>query len=222
LWERGGRCWLGDLAIVLRNIGFARVDTTLEVLTSPEDVCHLLHELPVLANKLVADEIMASTRLDLVRGRVKRTRSGRVTADPLVFRSYLLLRIPAHRIALTRLLTSNHALGIERGRWLRMNGSSVTVPRSFRICRCCRDDVEDECHALFVCTDATLQEMRDEFVADIWKRYPALRGRSSSPKDLLHTLLTYSDLLPRLGRYVYDVLKHIEDRPMYIHLGVTG
>ncbi|KAK0432300.1 hypothetical protein EV421DRAFT_1719604 [Armillaria borealis] len=222
LWQRDRRCWLGDLVIVLRNIGFARADTGLDGLTSPEGVRRLLHDLPILANKLVTDEIMASTRLDLVRGRVERTRSGRVTADPLVFRSYLLLRIPAHRIALTRLLTSNHALGIERGRWLRINGTSVTVPRSFRICRCCRDDVEDECHVLFICADTTLQEMRDDFLADIWKCYPALRCRSSSPKELLHTLLTYSDLLARLGRYVYDVLKHVDNIPMYIHPGVTA
>ncbi|KAK0445903.1 hypothetical protein EV421DRAFT_1795480 [Armillaria borealis] len=144
---------------------------------------------------------MASPRLDLVHGRVERTRSGRSTTDPLGFRSSLLLRISAHRIALTRLLTSNHALAVERGRWLRVNGTSVTVPRSFRICRYCRDNLEDECHVLFICSDATLQAMRDDFLADIWKAYPALHRRSSSPKELLHTY--YSDLLPRLSRYVY-------------------
>ncbi len=221
LWQRGLHCWLGDLSILLRNIGFMLADTGLAGLMSADGVHRLLCDLPILANKIVADKIMASTRLDLVHGRVERTRSSRVTTDALVFRSYLLLRIPAHRIALTRLLTSNHALAVERGRWLRINGTSVTVPRAFRICRCCCDDVEDECHVLFVCSHTTLQEMRDDFLADIWKTYPALRRRSSSPKELLHTLLTYSDLLPRLGRYVYDVLEHVENIPMYIHPGVT-
>ncbi|KAK0478592.1 hypothetical protein EDD18DRAFT_873077 [Armillaria luteobubalina] len=134
-------------------------------------------------------------------------------------RSYLLLRIPAHRIALTRILTSNHTLAVERGRWLRVEGTSETIPRALRICRCCHDDVEDELHVLFICSDSLLCGIRSDFLSDIWRAYPALRRRSGSPKELLHTLLTYSDLLPRLGRYVYEILDHVAQKAMYIPAG---
>ncbi len=159
---------------------------------------------------------MASSRLELVHGRAERMKSGRQTTDLLVFWSYLLLWIPAHRIALTRLLRSNHALAVECGRWLRVNGTAVTVQGAFGSA----DDVKDECHVLFICSDATLQAMRDKFLADIWKAYPALHHRSSCLKELLHMLLTYSDLLPRLACYVYHVIDHVESIPMYIHPGV--
>lgn len=197
LWRQGRACWLGDLAMVLQGIGFQAADTRLDVLTSSEGVQRLLLRLPLLASDAIRDEVNASTRLDLVRGRVERTTSGRVTSDSLVFRSYLLLRIPAHRIALTRILTSNHTLAVERGRWLRVEGTSETIPRALRICRCCHDDVEDELHVLFICSDSLLCGIRSDFLSDIWRAYPALRRRSGSPKELLHTLLTYSDLLPR-------------------------
>ncbi|KAK0452644.1 hypothetical protein EV421DRAFT_1702637, partial [Armillaria borealis] len=222
LWRQGCHCWLGDLAIVLRDLGFAPADTSLGALSSLQGVQNLLKNLPLLASNSVAEEINTCSRLELVRGRIERTRSGRTSADPLIFRSYLLLRIPAHRIALTRLLTSNHALAVERGRWRRIDGTNVTIPRPFRICRWCRNDVEDECHVLFICPDRTLSDMRVGFLAEIWKLYPALHGRASGPKELLHMLLTYPDLLPRLGRYVYEVLKQVEEIPMYIHPGVTS
>ncbi|KAK0458697.1 hypothetical protein IW261DRAFT_1600762 [Armillaria novae-zelandiae] len=219
LWIQGRACWLGDLAIVLRSIGFPATDTGLDVLTSSEEIQRLLHRLQPLANDSIMNEVTASGRLDLVRGRVERTMSGRVTSDCLVFRSYLLLRIPAHRIALTRLLTSNHTLAVERGRWLRVDGTSETIPRALRICRCCHDDVEDELHVLFICSDSILCGIRADFLGDIWRAYPALRHRSVSPKELLHSLLTYSDLLPRLGRYVYEMLDQVAQKPMYIPTG---
>ncbi|KAK0231448.1 hypothetical protein IW262DRAFT_1344145 [Armillaria fumosa] len=217
-WGNEVRC---HLAIVLRNIGFTAADTDLNTLTSLEGIQRLLHYLPLLANSSIMDEVMASTRLELIQGRVERTSSGRVTSDPLVFRSYLLLRIPAHRTALTRLLTSNHTLAVERGRWLRVDGTSEIVPRAFRVCRCCHEDVEDELHVLFLCSAATLQDIRMDFLADVWRAYPGLRHRSTSPKERLHALLTYSDLLPRLGRYVHEILDHVEQFPMYIPMGTT-
>ncbi len=195
LWRHGSCCWLGDLAVVLRDLGFAPSDTGLTALSSLQGVQNLLKNLPLLASNSITEDINASSRLELVRSRIERTRSGKMSADPLIFRAYLLLRIPAHRIALTRLLTSNHALAIERGRWLRIDGTIVTVPRPFRICRWCQKDVENECHILFVCPDPTLSNMRVDFLAEIWNSYPALRGRASGPKELLHMLLTYPDLL---------------------------
>ncbi len=151
LWRQGGRCWLGDLAIVLRDLEFTAADMGLDALTSSHGVHQLLKKLPLLASNSITEEINTSSRLELIRGRIERVRSGGTTADPLVFRSYLLLRIPAHRIALTTLLTSNHALAVERGGWLRVKGTTVTIPRPFRICRWCRNDIEDECHVLFTC-----------------------------------------------------------------------
>ena len=62
------------------------------------------------------------------------------------YQSYLeIVTVKAHRQALTRLLTSSHALRVETGRWDR-----PITPRDRRICNVC-NKTEDEYHFLIEC-----------------------------------------------------------------------
>ncbi|KAK0230919.1 hypothetical protein IW262DRAFT_1453845 [Armillaria fumosa] len=58
-------------------------------------------------------------------------------------RSYLDIRTPTHRIALTRVLTASHHLAVEHGKW---HG----IAKEWRLCRICWDDIEDVPHVLFL------------------------------------------------------------------------
>ncbi len=221
LWVQGKACWLGDIAIVLRRLGFTEDELSLESLLNPEDAFALIKAVPQKCSEWAQNQIQSPSRLELMRDRVERLRGGRLSSEPLLFRSYLLVRIRDHRVALTRLLTASHTLAVERGRWMTVRNSSVHVPRAFRLCRMCHDDVEDEIHILFTCSHSDLEDLRNAFLADVWKTFPALRYASSTPMGLFHKLLMYTDLHPRLARYVYEACQEVEKIAMYIHPGVT-
>ncbi|SJL01193.1 uncharacterized protein ARMOST_04511 [Armillaria ostoyae] len=88
-------------------------------------------------------------------------------AVPTSFRFYLDIRIPAHRVALTRAITGTHDLAVERGKW-------VSLARQWRLCRVCHDDVEDVIHVLFMCSQQTSCERRELFLNIICTGYPDL------------------------------------------------
>ncbi|PBK94116.1 hypothetical protein ARMGADRAFT_1101013, partial [Armillaria gallica] len=141
LWVQGKACWLGDIAIL-----------SLESLLNPEDVNKLIKAVPQRCSDWAQNQIQSSAHLELMWDRVKCLRGGRLSSEPLLFRSYLLVCIWDHRVALTRLLMVSHTLAVEQGRWMTVRNSSVHVPRAFRLCRMCHDDVEDEIHILFTCS----------------------------------------------------------------------
>ncbi len=41
-----------------------------------------------------------------------------------------------------------------------------------------------------------------------------LKARIRAPLELLHLIMAYHDLLPRLGKYVYDVLQRVGEDPL--------
>ena len=56
------------------------------------------------------------------------------------------ISIPSHRIAVTKLRTSDHKLGVETGRY-------YTIPYNDRHCEYCKSSkIDDEMHFIFECT----------------------------------------------------------------------
>ncbi|KAK0421831.1 hypothetical protein EV421DRAFT_1868478 [Armillaria borealis] len=161
LWVQGKPCWLGGIVIVLRRLGFTDDKLSLESLLNPEDVDMLIKAIPQKCTEWAHGQIESSSRLELMQGSgVERLRGGRSSSDPLLLRSYLLVRIRDRRVGLTRILTASHALEVERGRWMTVRSSSVHVPRAFRLCRMCHNDVEDEMHILFTYPHSDLEDLR--------------------------------------------------------------
>ncbi|KAJ3809133.1 hypothetical protein F5876DRAFT_16901, partial [Lentinula aff. lateritia] len=70
----------------------------------------------------------------------------------LAFRHYLRIPIGEHRRSLIDMVTSNHKLAVERLRWAERN--KPMVQHNKRLCRMCREKVEDGAHVLFECSNS--------------------------------------------------------------------
>ena len=71
-----------------------------------------------------------------------------------------------YRSAITKFRISAHSLPIERGRWISVHGNK-------RICPLCIDnDLCDERHYIFHCTNVNLVEIREKFLDEIYETSP--------------------------------------------------
>ncbi|KZV88109.1 hypothetical protein EXIGLDRAFT_839455 [Exidia glandulosa HHB12029] len=166
------------------------------------------------ARAFVEDKLRGSTKLVLLQHRPRETAHDRGSwgeAPPLSFRAYLRLPIPTHRVALTRLLLSDHALAVERLRW-------ENIPHNQRLCRFCEDGVEDEVHALLLCDgSADLRELRATF----WRTIGATHAELSrallalEPLQIIQLLSVHEGALPTFARFVRNVLEIFSKTPMY-------
>jgi hypothetical protein len=125
-------------------------------------------------NAYVRQWIVGSPRLPLLRDRRERDKEGKLRNAAYALRQYLRwVHRPKHRIALTRLMLSDHGLAVERLR--RAERGRPPVPRERRVCRLCRDGVEDEIHAMLVCDgDVELTRLRGEFMAKTEQEVPGI------------------------------------------------
>jgi hypothetical protein len=212
--------WICDLMHVLSRSRCA-IDITQVDLKDPM-VFDSLQESVTKAceNSLLAD-LNGYTKLEIMGN--WRKWSSLVVSDTsdslLTFQNFLHIPIKNHRLALTRLLFSDHNLSVERLRYAERY--RPYIPREFRLCRFCYAAIEDECHALFMCIgDISLQRLRDAFLQDIFHIHPLLSNlhQNAAPMDFLTTILKVDDnvLLRRLGKYVYETLMIYEDKERWI------
>ena len=79
-----------------------------------------------------------------------------------------------YRSAITKFRISAHSLPIERGRWM-------SVRRNKRICPLCiGNDLGDEKHYIFHCTNINLVEIREKFPDEIYKTSPDIVPKTES------------------------------------------
>ena len=140
-------------------------------------------------------------------------------------RRYLMdVPVPKFRIAVTRLMASEHPLAVER---LRYNERyRPHVPRQWRLCRLCvrkngidGADIEDECHALWECTsEERLTLRRDTFLDEAFGIWPSLRHiyTSSTPGVWTQTLLENTQLLCCFPKFVFDVFDIFQSVEMWV------
>ncbi len=124
-----------------------------------------------------------------------------------MFHPYLDVRIPAHRVALTRALTGTHDLAIERGKW-------VGLARQWRLCRMCNDDVEDVIDVLFMCNHGAAVQLRQPFLYTTLSSFPALSGLNS-PESLFHRMIESKDLMEPTARFVYNMFSLWKSVPLF-------
>ena len=101
---------------------------------------------------------------------------------------------PAHRNAFTSIMFSSHALAVERLRWGERYRSPV--PRGWRLCRFCREHVEDEVHALLECRGDHLHQLeplREVMRMEVTTIVPDFNRHSDSRTVLL---LLHDERLP--------------------------
>ncbi|KAF6742860.1 hypothetical protein DFP72DRAFT_1053640 [Ephemerocybe angulata] len=132
----------------------------------------------------------------------------------IVLRKYFkFITVSSHRKALSRLLSADHFLAVERYRHITYDNGQP-IPRCERRCRYCRVFVEDEVHVLFHCSALQLLVARRQ---KLFARVNVLIGEtagndlrhlclSDSPRAV-HRFLDHPDLCPTFAKYVFDILK---------------
>ena len=106
-----------------------------------------------------------------------------------------VVKTQQHRVALTRLRTSNHRLAVESGRWHKPH----VLPLIERKCSSC-EDLEEEYHFLLVCPMYT--ELRRKYLPEYYHQRPNMLKfveLMSSKK---------SNIITKLANYMYT--KHLK------------
>ncbi|KAF7337608.1 RNA-directed DNA polymerase from mobile element jockey [Mycena sanguinolenta] len=189
--------WIGDIALVLQRLP-PPILVTAEDLSNDDSVKAITERVLQVLDADLQCDIDTFERTHLLRDRVERISEGEdqfhlglVTRRR---RHYLDIVVPAHRKAITRLILSDHNFSVERlcypGRY------RAAAPRDLRLCRFCRGAVEDEAHALFVCTaHPGLRLLRATFLRDVMDAIRGIKGRWSAdrPYDFLKLLVLVQD-----------------------------
>ncbi|KAJ7118019.1 hypothetical protein C8R43DRAFT_960516 [Mycena crocata] len=130
----------------------------------------------------------------------------------LAFRMYLRVRNNKHRLALTHAVLSGHSLAMERMRWAERYKDQV--PKKWRLCRFCRDHLEDAIHAMFMCKYNPLIELRKVFYEELFKTLPELRGVYTDAGLFFKDLLVKEETIALLAKLAYDSFEVFYAEPM--------
>ncbi|KAJ7231523.1 hypothetical protein C8J57DRAFT_957434, partial [Mycena rebaudengoi] len=130
----------------------------------------------------------------------------------IILRHYLVLVVnPRHRKALTRMLTSQHPLAVERLRYPRRYHEEP-VPREMRKCRFGCDEVETVEHALFFCEGTEeMMARRASFKSVMCAKHPAVRSITPwNATIVLKNMVCNRDTICQLAKYVHRVFSIFE------------
>ena len=186
-------------------------------LTDPDSIQDLITEVEASCATTLQADINDSEKTVLLKNRVTSTGPVKLS-DVLSYRHYLDVVVPAHRKALTRLVTSCHGLAVNCLQWDSLRRRSI--PREWRLCRFCHSEVEDECHAMLYCVASpALTEERGVFFSDAQQLLPGVRAAvlTLPPPDLLCFLLGEKRVAGVLAKCAFRVLRVFDAVEVYLH-----
>jgi hypothetical protein len=157
-------------------------------------------------NVSIQTELGNSSRMkDMIVGR-KEIERKKLVFRALAFRHYLRVKTPTHRIALTHIVLSGHALAMEQ-MWWPQCGHPGKIDKRWRLCHFCYIYKEDAAHALLVCTHPPVVVLRSTFMATVLDLMPGLIHKHSNPRALFQDLLSQRSITPLLVKLAHDVLE---------------
>ncbi|KAJ7504847.1 hypothetical protein B0H11DRAFT_1611384, partial [Mycena galericulata] len=106
---------------------------------------------------------------------------------------------------------SSHSLAVERRRW-KERGKKI-VPREWRLCRFCQCSVEYPAHAMFVCDEPELMEVREASLAELYTKIPEFKGAFTDAMSLFRAVLGKREVTPALAKLAFNVLKIYDALP---------
>ncbi|KIJ95471.1 hypothetical protein K443DRAFT_108720, partial [Laccaria amethystina LaAM-08-1] len=207
---------VGDIVFVLSRLQIPVVLKPVH-LTDPNSIPGLITEVEVSCACALQKDIDESDKTVLLKKHIS-TFGPLKLSDVLKYRHYRDVVVPAHRKALTRLLTSCYALAYNSLRWDPVERRSV--PRELRLCCFCHSETEDECHAMLYCVgSAALTERRGLFFSDVHQVVPGVRAAvlSLPPPDSLRFLVGEQRVVGILAKYAFDVLGIFDTVQLYLH-----
>ncbi|KAJ6482322.1 hypothetical protein C8R47DRAFT_1283329 [Mycena vitilis] len=203
--------WAGDVAIML-----SRLPTPIRIAPTDFVSVDAIDAIIAKVAEVVDTDIDHLQKTHLLRNRLESV-DGTLSLQIRKRRHYLMMvAVPAHRKSLTRLLLGDHTLSVERLRYPARYRRAI--PHEERLCRLRRLEVEDEVHALLVCT-ASLQltEMRERFLEDAFLRDDELE-QSFSDLTRYEFLRRMSSrkAIERIARFIFEVLTLFDRFQRYI------
>ncbi|KIY61071.1 hypothetical protein CYLTODRAFT_384831 [Cylindrobasidium torrendii FP15055 ss-10] len=219
LAETGARCHISDVRAALEKLPVPVIvtDLTLDNCRTEKWVNDLEARLALSCHTYLRNAVVTNTRLGVLTAWLERCPALPRSGLRLERRPYLEIHNPAYRTAILRLVASEHPFAIERGR-RGDNTGLLRLPRAARLCRLCREEVEDEVHAILVC-DA-LQELSDARrsfwnQAERREEFPRSLARDRTSMNTLVELLQAGPIAPLLGKFIAMCYALFEERPLY-------
>ena len=93
------------------------------------------------------------------------------------------------------------------------------IPRLWRLCRFCLNEIEDPPHAMFGCNGSSeLVSLRTTFLNTVFSMSGSLHcaALSATPASFLSLVLAHRPLSDILAKFAYDTLQIFEKTEMYI------
>ena len=210
----GKPCWVMDILYVIKNLPF-EVDTLNIACLTPQKVDDTMISILLGLAKHLQQLIDNSPKSYLLTGRKELNKKGKPIHKTLYFRHYLNIDNYKHRRAITRIVLSCHSLAVERLRWRCPTG---IIPRSERLCRFCRQEIETPEHALLECKGNTeILNIREKFTLDIALiNTNLLNTHEFSLTQCLKNLIGSQDTISRVSQLAYDVLEIFDTYPIYV------
>ncbi|KAJ7066872.1 hypothetical protein B0H15DRAFT_971598 [Mycena belliarum] len=171
-----------------------------------EDYAKLIRRL--LAEWLQS-EIDSSEKLYLLHGRREPQKDKAPAQVTSCMRHYLtMVKTQKHREAITSMLLSTHLLAVEVLRYV--NHAYQPVPRSDRLCRFCRSEVETPEHALITCESSdSLVQLRATFLGDLFSKLPNLQWQMAdlSNTEFLKAIIQPRSTIALVAKYTHEVFE---------------
>ncbi|KAJ7884355.1 hypothetical protein B0H14DRAFT_2339117, partial [Mycena olivaceomarginata] len=191
--------WINDLRIILSRL-YIPVELDISGPLEKSAVEKTMRLVKISMEQWIDHEIEMSSRTkDLLTGRLEQdSESGKLVKKTLDFRLSLRIKTADHRRALTRFVLSSHSLAVERRRW-KERGQSI-VPPEWRKCRFCQDAIEDPAHAMFICDQPELMQVREVFLEELYSKVPEFQGAFTDVMTFFKAVLAKREVTPGLGR----------------------
>ncbi|KAK0421722.1 hypothetical protein EV421DRAFT_1724487 [Armillaria borealis] len=164
-------------------------------------------------------QIDSSVRLYLLHDRLEPLEGAAPAYRAMFFRHYLTVRVPKHRVALTRLILSDHCLAVEQ---LRRHGKYFLpfIPRENRLCRFCLEEIETPEHALLLCTGSNeVIDARSRSFLILRPLFPALplsHVTAGNARWTLKKLNFTGPTIQLVAKFVWEILQIFGSTPIYL------
>jgi hypothetical protein len=217
LSARGKKSWVKDLIKAASRLPFQCPEMVLTDTTTIEYIENYAKLVEKLMLEWLQDEIDSSEKLYLIHGRIEPRKDKPPTQIVSKMRHHLsMVKTQKHREALTSILLSTHLLAVEILRYV--DHAYQPVPRADRLCRLCKQAVENPEHALVTCTSSdVLVELRDVFLGQLFRNAPDLRCcmAENSDTDFLKAMIYSRPSIALVAKFAYNVLEIFYAIPVY-------
>ena len=200
--NKGEKCWLISVLYIFNLAGINPDMEQLHLISNSNVLSSIVDKLQSMFEEKFFNEIANSSKL-IIYNHVKEEFWEEKYIHEVKYYKY--------RSATTKFRISAHTFPFESGRWDK-------TPREKRMCPLCfSNDIDDEKHYIFHCTNPKLVEIRKTFTPEIYAKFTPYPDVNSII-DILHIILrgSYYVNYNRIGKFLSLVLEKTQDLLMEV------